>query len=118
MTPHAQRSVARIVEELESQLRRTPTQGVLDRQAVEALDVVGHALAFTGHPRALVLWRDALWKQELGADARNAVTAMLGSMTKAAGEGRDDEISRICDCLHVVIDGAAGHEPYGAGAPL
>ena len=112
MTRQSRRSVAEVVEEFELHLRRAPAEGVLDRQAVEALDVVGHALAFARHPRALELWRDALWKRELVPEAREAVAAMLDFMAKAAREGRDDEISQVCDCLHVVVDGTASHDPH------
>jgi hypothetical protein len=104
MTQHSGRSVAQVVEEFELHIRRAPANGVLDRHAVEALDVIGHALAFIRHPRALELWRDALWNRQLVPEVREAVAAMLHFLAKAAREGRDDEISRVCDCLHVIID--------------
>jgi len=40
------------------------------------------------------------------------VAAMLDFMAKAAKEGRDDEIARVCDCLHVVIDGTGTDDPH------
>jgi hypothetical protein len=117
MTQQSGRSVAQVVGEFEWHIRRAPAEGVLDRHAVEALDVVGHALAFIRHPRALELWRDALWKRELVPEAREAVAAMLNFMAKAASEGRDDEISRVCDCLHVVVDGTRSPDLHRSGAP-
>ena len=47
-----------------------PRGGRLDRETVEALDVVTHALVFVGHPHGLDLWRDALWGRRLSAGAR------------------------------------------------
>jgi hypothetical protein len=110
LTQQSAGSVKQVVDELELHIRRAPAKDVLDRQAVEALDVVGHALAFVRHPRALELWRDALWNRELVPEAREAVAAMLDFMAKAAREGRDDEISRVCDCLHVFVDGTGSHD--------
>src|SRR5512140_3180597 len=112
MTQDSRRSVAQVVEQFELHIRRAPAEGVLDRHAVEALDVVGHALAFTRHPRALELWRDALWNRKLVPESREAVAAMVDFMMKAVREGRDDEISRVCDCLHVLIDGAGSHDAH------
>jgi hypothetical protein len=101
-----------MVHVLELRIQRQPTAGTLDREAVEALDVVSHALAFVRHPRALELWREALWGRRLTHEVRRAVAQMLEYLTDALVQGRSEEVSRICDCLHVVGSvGSLRHHP-------
>lgn len=107
--------VTQIVRELESRLRREPVRGVLDRETVEALDVVGHALTFSRHPRALELWRDALWNRRLAAETSAAISEMLQYMVEAANNGRREEVSAICDCLHGVIQDARSRDAHERG---
>ena len=110
-----ERSVAEVVHALDSRLRRDRVTGVLDRETVEALDVVGHALTFTRHPRALELWRDALWNRRLAAETRDAIREMLEYMQDAASSGRREEISAICDCLHAVTHDAGSRDAHDRG---
>ena len=112
MTQSTGRSVEQVVQELESRIRRNSVAGVLGRHTVEALDVVGHALTFTRHPQALELWREALWNRQLVPEAREAVRGMLEYMKEAVRAGRNEEISRICDCLQVVVHGAGSRDPH------
>jgi hypothetical protein len=102
-TRPAGRAMADVVDDLASQLRRPAPAGVLDREAVEALDVVTHALAFVRHPRALELWRETLRERELSDEVRQAMVRMLEYLATAVAEGRTEEVSRICDCLQVVV---------------
>ena len=108
-TQRGDRAVASLVPELESRLGRPAAQGVLDRETVEALDVVTHALAFVGHPRGLELWREALLRRRFSDEVRQAVVTMLEYLTDAVAEGRTDEVSEICDCLFVVLETTPPH---------
>jgi hypothetical protein len=111
MMPPPRRAIADLVQELERRLRHPPIAGMLDREAVEALDVVNHALAFVRHARALELWREALWTRRLAGETRQAVVQMLEYLADALAQGRGEEVSRICDCLHAVVRvGSLHHE--------
>jgi hypothetical protein len=103
MTPPGNRAIADLVQALERRLQRPATAGVLDRETVEALDVVNHALDFVRHPRGLDLWREALWERRLPEEARQAVVRMLEYLADALAQGKREEVSRICDCLHVIV---------------
>jgi hypothetical protein len=67
--------------------------------AVEALDVVYHAVVFTRRGDALELWRSALWSGVLEPAAEEAMGEMLAHLFAAVDRGRPEEVSRVCDCL-------------------
>jgi hypothetical protein len=109
VTHPVDREISDVVQEVESHIRRPAAAGALDRETVEALDVVTHALVFVRHPFGLELWREALWGRQLPDEARDAVVRMLEYLNDAVAQGRTQEVSRICDCLHLVVRAAPAH---------
>ena len=75
----------------------------LDKDSVEAVDIVHHALVFTRHPRGMELWRSALWDQKFDAEAELATRSMMDYLLAAVARGDIEEVSRICDCLHEIM---------------
>ena len=96
-------AISTIVGDLELQIRKASTASRLERETVEAVDVVTHALGFDRHPRALELWRQMLTEGRLSGETRDAVVRMLEYLAEAVEDGRIEEVSRICDCLHAVL---------------
>lgn len=76
---------------------------VLDRDVVDALDVVHHALEVSRHPRALVLWRQALYDGTIAPDAGAAVREMLTYLNDAVARDETQRVREICDCLEVFM---------------
>ena len=76
---------------------------VLDPCVVDALDVVHHALEVSRHPRALVLWRQALYDGTVAPDAREAVRDMLTYLNEAVARDETDRLHEICDCLELFM---------------
>lgn len=75
----------------------------LDKDSVEAIDIVHHALVFARHARGMELWRKALWEQKLDWEAERSTREMLEYLLAAVARGDLEEVSRICDCLHEVM---------------
>ena len=92
-----------VAQVIERRIRDRPTVGTLDRETVEAIDVVHHALNFTKQPRGLQVWREALWERKVSDTARSAVIEMLKYLTDAMERGETEAVSRICDCLNVIL---------------
>lgn len=107
MTVPQSRYIARIVDLIESRIRERPTAGLLDSETVDALDVVNHALSFTRHPRALELWREALWQRKLSDGTRQAVVEMFEYLHAAVARGETSAVAQICDCLAVFLSSEA-----------
>jgi hypothetical protein len=104
--------VERTLSDLDRALAGPRTAGaVLPSDVVEAIDVVHHALEFTGEPRGLALWREALYDSKIGPDARTAVRVMLVYLNDAVLRGEDDRVSEICDCLDHVMRPKCTAEP-------
>lgn len=103
MTAPAPVDVDAVVAQLERRIREHRSEGTLERDAVEALDVVYHALVFTGEPGALEHWRQALWRQRLAPETRRAVARLLEYLNVAVAAGEGDRVSEICDCLHTLF---------------
>ena len=88
---------------IERRICERPTEGTLDHETVEALDVVHHALNFTNQADGLQIWREALWERKCSNNARSAVIEMLTYLTDALERGETESVSRICNCLNVVL---------------
>lgn len=100
----------RVLADLERRLG--PRGGSLDHEAVEALDVVQHALAHARPPGALIAWRAALRTGSLSGDARAAVRVMVADLNTAITAGHPERVSAVCDCLGVLFD---EDSPAGTG---
>lgn len=96
---------------------RRVSGATLSPQAVEALDVVYHALVFAGPPGAIDLWRVALWEGRIADDAREAVRAMLTYLNDAVARGETHRVSEICDCLEDVMGGGERRAHVGPLEP-
>ena len=96
-------SVDAIVRNVERRIQERPAEGLLAPDVVEALDAVNHALCFTREPRALELWREALWNRRLADPARQALASMLGYLVVATARGEAHAAAEICDCLEVLL---------------
>jgi hypothetical protein len=101
---HRDRAIDAIVSTLEQRIREGSTEGILDPEAVEALDAVTHALCFVEEPEGLSLWREALWNRRLVGPAKQALASMLEYLNKAVARGENDAVSQICDCLEVLLE--------------
>jgi hypothetical protein len=75
----------------------------LEKDSVEAVDIVHHALVFTRHQRGMELWRSALWDQQFDSEAEQATRSMMEYLLAAVARGDLEEVSRICDCLHEIM---------------
>jgi len=106
--------IEHVVHSVEQRLRDRPEQGSLDADTVLALDIVTHAIEFTGVAGGLGLWREALWGRTLQEDARVAVVRMLEHVLRAAERGETNSITNICDCLQQVVR----HDVFGANAHI
>jgi hypothetical protein len=95
--------IGNVVQSLEQLLRARPERRGLDSDTVLALDIVTHALVFTGVEDGLSLWREALWGRKLPEQARAAVVRMLEYVMNAAARGEMSAIRDICDCLQRVV---------------
>jgi hypothetical protein len=117
--------VPTVVANLERRIAHRPDAGVLGRETVHALDVIYHALVFTGHPAGLRLWREALWNGHIDAEAQRAVELMLGHLDAEVAAGNAGAVGAICDCLHTLFEPQAAaseasasdrqHQYRGAG---
>jgi hypothetical protein len=103
MTQSQATHIENVVALIESRMAAPRVHDVLEPETVEAIDVVNHALNFVHHPRALELWREALWGGALAPDAKAAVVAMMGHLLEAIARGEFEAISRICDCLNAYL---------------
>jgi hypothetical protein len=92
-----------VVSSLRERIEAPRTKEKLDKDAVEAIDIVHHALVFTRHARGMELWRRALWEQQFDFEAEQSTRAMLDYLLAAVGRGDLEEVSRICDCLHEIM---------------
>jgi hypothetical protein len=90
----------------------------LEKDAVEAIDIVHHGLVFSRHERGMDLWRAALWDQRLEPDAELSLRAMLVYLLEAVSRGDLHEVSKICDCLHEIMPPQeAMHESTASTGP-
>ncbi len=96
--------VERTLSDLDGAIAGLRSAGsVLPGDVVQAIDVVHHALEFTGDPRGLALWREAVYSGTIAPDARTAVREMLVYLNDAVLRGEGDHVSEICDCLEHVM---------------
>jgi hypothetical protein len=95
--------IGHVVQSLEQLLRARPEHRELDPDTVHALDIVTHALEFTGAEDGLSLWREALWGRKLPEQGRAAVVRMLEYVMSAAARGEMSAIRDICGCLQRVV---------------
>jgi hypothetical protein len=85
-----------------------PDHGLLPHDSVQALDVLYHALVFTGVSDALSTWRTALWERTLTDQGRTAVAGMLNYLNGEVQAGRDESVSGVCDCLTALFSATSG----------
>jgi len=113
----APRRVGELVGSIERVIRERPRQGALGPQAVLAMDALMHALIFSAEPRALELWREALWEGRLSDGSRAVLSRMLEHITVAVARGEHDAAGAICNCLRAVMEpnAFAGIEPISKG---
>jgi hypothetical protein len=103
-----------VVADIERQIAQRPDAGVVGCETVHALDVIYHALVFTGHPAGLRLWREALWNRQIDPEARCAVERMMGHLDAEVASGNTEAVGTICDCLYRLFEPAAA---LGTSAP-
>jgi hypothetical protein len=87
----------------------------LDKDTVEAIDIVHHGLVFTRHERGMELWRSALWQRRVEPEAEESLRAMLVYLLAAVARGELEEVSKICDCLHEIMPPQDTLQPLMAG---
>jgi hypothetical protein len=87
----------------------------LDKDTVEAIDIVHHGLVFTRHARGMELWRSALWLRRVEPEAEESLRAMLVYLLAAVARGELQEVSKICDCLHEIMPPRDAFQPSMAG---
>jgi hypothetical protein len=92
-----------VVQGIQRRIQAHRTADKLEKDAVEAIDIVHHGLIFTRHERGLELWRAALWEQRLDPEAERSLRAMLVYLLEAVSRGDLHEVSKICDCLHEIM---------------
>lgn len=66
---------------------------------VEALDVLTHALEFTGAEDALTIWREALHRRQVSERTTAALDELVDYLLNETAKGNHDAASQICDCL-------------------
>lgn len=79
-------------------------QGRLAPEAVEAVDVVNHALAYTRHPRGRHVWREVVRSGAISPEAEDAVVSMVHRLNQAVEAGDAGQVLQICDCLGAIFD--------------
>ncbi|MGW0229214.1 hypothetical protein ACWDWO_12935 [Actinopolymorpha singaporensis] len=99
---------AEIISGIEHGLAHRSGTGALPREAVEALDVVQHALAYCDPAGGMESWRNALRSGALSDVARTAVTQMVHDLNAAIERGEEDRVTGVCDCLQVLFPDEAG----------
>jgi hypothetical protein len=97
-------NIPAVIAGLEHEITQRSPRGELGRDATHALDVVYHALVFTGHPNGLRLWREALWNHHIDTEALRAIEQMLQHLDVEVAAGNADAISAVCDCLHTLFE--------------
>lgn len=102
--------IAGVVQNIEDRIKAHRKGAILQRDTVEAIDIVHHAVTFVGHPRALELWREALWERRLARGAKQAIIEMLEYLLEAVARGEFSAVSRICDCLYVLLDAGSSQK--------
>src|SRR6266849_334407 len=92
------RKIAEVISTIEHGIRKQPCAGLLDHEAVVALDVVYHALVFVHPARGYELWH-----RRLSVETRQALSQMLEYLMEAVARGETEAVSQICDCLQVFV---------------
>jgi hypothetical protein len=100
-----------VVEKVRTDVTKRAPDGQLLRPAVEALDVVSHALLFTHSPDGLHEFREALWHGRLAPGAEQAVRTMVGHLRAEVAAGNEAAVSEVCDCLHSIVSAASDGGP-------
>jgi hypothetical protein len=98
--------IVTIIDNLEDRVKASINGDVLPRDAVEALDIVNHALTFVRHARGLELWREVLWHRRIPDEVKRALVEMIEYLLDALSRGELNEVSRVCDCLQVLLNPA------------
>ena len=111
MTAAQVEHVRAVASSLEQRIKGRSEQGLIDKEAVLALDVVAHALTFAKSPDGVTLWREALWQRRLSEPSRAALNELLSYIVDATARGELGAASSICNCLEAVV----GREPFSAG---
>lgn len=110
----ARPSIDAILSGIEKRVLSLPAVGALTPEAVEAMDIVFHALIYTNEPDALILWREALLRRTLNPRARDSVRAMLAHVE--AAHYRGEAVQDICDCVTALFDPETESKPVEASA--
>lgn len=72
---------------------------LLSHEAVEAVDVVNHALAYSNHPDGRRIWSEVIREGVISDEAKRAVVAMVKGLNEALRAGDESAVLEICDCL-------------------
>lgn len=94
---------ADVLAKVEGGLAHRDDSDALSRKAVEALDVVQHAVAYSNPPGGMESWRHAMRAGELSDVARTAVTRMVEDLNAAIERGEEERVISVCDCLQVLF---------------
>jgi hypothetical protein len=86
------------------------TDGRLGPGAVEAMDILNHALVYSNKPDGWTIWSHALRTGVVTKKAESAVIAMVEGLNEAVEAGDDWQVLQICDCLGAIFD-ASDTEP-------
>lgn len=92
-----------VIERLARDVGRR-TDGSLSPDAVEAVDVVNHALVYSGHPDGRRVWTDVIRTGRLTEEAEQAVTTLVDGINQAVRMGDVSDIVEICDCLALIFE--------------
>lgn len=95
--------ISNVVAGIRNRIEGPRTAEKLDKEAVEAIDILHHALVFTHHEQGMDIWRKALWGRHLDPEGEHSIRAMMDYLLAAAARGDFEEASRICDCLDEVM---------------
>ena len=108
-----------VVTSIRARVEAPRTNEKLDKDTVEAIDIVHHGLVFSRHERGMELWRSALWRRRVEPEAEESLRAMLVYLLAAVARGDLQEVSRICDCLHEIMPPQEAFQPsiVGDGHP-
>ena len=85
--------------------------GLLAPEAVEAVDVINHALVHEGHPDGRRIWSEVVRSGTVGEEAQQAVTGMVIALNACVRAKDEAAVVEICDCLATIFEPDPQREP-------